>query len=72
MAAFLTLAVWFAALGAAWWLWASAVGASEPARPVINAAFILTGMLLLWFIMFGDVPSFMHFGPHDPHGFLAF
>lgn len=61
MAAFLTLAVWFAALGAAWWLWASTVGDSEPTRAVINVVFVLFGMLLVWVIMFADVPSFMHF-----------
>lgn len=66
MAAFLTFAVWFVALGAVWWLWAGTVGASEPARPVINVVFILFGMFLAWFLMFGDVPSFMHFGPHQP------
>lgn len=72
MAAFLTFAVWFAALGAAWWLWASTVGDTEPARPVINVVFILLGMLLFWFLMVGEVPGFMHFGPHQPHGFLSF
>jgi ammonia channel protein AmtB len=61
MAAFLTLAVWFAALGVAWWLWARTVGDSEPARPVINAVFVLLGMLLVWFLLFGEVPTFMHF-----------
>ena len=72
MAAFLTLAIWFSGLGVTWWLWATLVDAADPARGVIHAVFFLAGLLLVWFVLFGNVPGFMHFGPHHAHGLIGF
>lgn len=72
MAPLLTLALWFAGLACVWWLWAATVEASEPARFVINVVFVLFGLFLVWFLLFGSVPSFMHFGPHHADGVLGY
>jgi hypothetical protein len=71
-AAFLTLAAWLCVLGGIWWLWASLGGPSEPARPVINVVFAVSAIGLVWYLLYGDVPPFLHFGPHHADGILSF
>lgn len=71
MATFLTLAVWLCVLGGTWWLWASLAGPTEPARPVIDVVFVLFAIGLVWYLLYGNVPPFLHFGPHHPDGFFG-